>query len=109
MFANISPLRQQSLYEFKGFLSCSPRALLPSPSYLFTCTDLIRPRPTPGRGLTEEFDEAAVTVRLVVLLFERAFVELLQAEGADEVFRVELLGHGGDAAARDGLLAARAQ
>lgn len=60
-------------------------------------------------SLTEEFDEAAVAVRLVVLLFERALVELLEAEGAHEVLRVELLAHGRDAAARDGLLAAGAQ
>lgn len=50
-----------------------------------------------------------MAVRLVVLLLEGAFVELLEAEGADEVLRVELLGHGGDAAARDGLLAAGAE
>lgn len=63
-----------------------------------------------GRGrLAEELEEAVLAVRLVVLLLERALVELLEAEGADEVLRVELLGHGGDAAARDGLLAARAQ
>lgn len=59
--------------------------------------------------LTEELDEAAVAVGLFVLLFERPFVELLQAEGAHKVLRVELLGHGGDAAAGDGLLAARAE
>lgn len=47
-----------------------------------------------------------MAVRFVVLLLEGALVELLQAEGADKVLRVELLGHGGDAAARDGLLAA---
>lgn len=50
-----------------------------------------------------------MTVRLFVLLFERSFVELLQAEGAHKVLRVKLLGHGGDAAARDRLLAARAE
>ena len=33
---------------------------------------------------------------------ERALVELALTEGADEVFRVELLVHGGDAAAGDG-------
>lgn len=61
------------------------------------------------KRLTEELDEAALAVRLVVLLLEGAFVELLQAEGADEVLRVKLLGHGGDAAPRDGLLAAGAE
>lgn len=50
-----------------------------------------------------------MAVRLVVLFFEGAFVELLQAEGAHEVLRVELLGHGRDAASRDGLLAAGAE
>lgn len=63
-----------------------------------------------GRGcLAEELEEAVLTVRLVVLLLEGALVELLEAKGTDEVLRVELLGHGGDAAARDGLLAAGAQ
>lgn len=65
-------------------------------------------RERPGR-LAEELEEAVLTVRLVVLLLEGALVELLEAEGTDEVLRVELLGHGGDAAARDGLLAAGAQ
>ncbi len=59
--------------------------------------------------LAEEFDEAGVAVRLVVLLLEGALVQLLQAECADEVLRVELLLHGGDAAACDGLAAASAQ
>lgn len=63
-----------------------------------------------GRGcLAEKLEEAVLTVRLVVLLLEGALVELLEAEGTDKVLRVELLGHGGDAAARDGLLAAGAQ
>lgn len=63
-----------------------------------------------GAGrLAEELEEAVLTVRLVVLLLEGALVELLEAEGTDEVLGVELLGHGGDAAARDGLLAAGAQ
>lgn len=65
--------------------------------------------PPPGPCLTEQLDEAAVAVRLVVLLLEGSFVELLQAEGAHKVLRVELLGHGGDAAARDRLLAAGAK
>lgn len=50
-----------------------------------------------------------MAVGLIVLLLERSFVELLQAEGADEVLGVELLAHGGDAAACDWLLAARAE
>lgn len=65
---------------------------------------------TKGRGrLAEELEEAVLTVRLVVLLLEGALVELLEAKGTDEVLRMELLGHGGDAAAGDGLLAAGAQ
>lgn len=62
-----------------------------------------------GVGLTEELQEAALTVGLVVLLLESALVELLEAKGAHEMLGVELLGHGGDAAAGDGLLAAGAQ
>lgn len=50
-----------------------------------------------------------MAVRFVVLFFEGAFVELFQAEGADKVLRVELLGHGGDTASRDGLLTAGAE
>ena len=71
-----------------------------------------RPPPPPPRAtpvLAEKLDEAAVAVGLLVLLFEGPFVELLQAEGAHKVLRVELPGHGGDAAAGDGLLAARAE
>lgn len=62
-----------------------------------------------GTGLAEELHEAALAVGFVVLLLEGALVELLQAKGAHEMLGVELLGHGGDAAARDGLLAAGAQ
>lgn len=62
-----------------------------------------------GARLAEELQEAALAVGFVILLFEGALVELLQAKGAHEMLGVELLGHGGDAAARDGLLAARAQ
>jgi len=43
---------------------------------------------------TEEPVEAAVAVRLIALLFERAFLQLFQAVGADEVLRVELAEHG---------------
>lgn len=60
-------------------------------------------------SLTEEFDKTAMAVGLVVLLFEGALVELLQAEGAHKVLWVELLAHGCDAAAGDGLLAATAK
>lgn len=59
--------------------------------------------------LPEELIEAVMAVRLIVLLLEGALVELPEAEGADEVLRVELAEHGGDAAAGDGLVAARAE
>lgn len=59
--------------------------------------------------LTEEFNKAALAVGLVILLLEGAFVKLLEAESAHKVLWVELLAHGCDAAAGDGLLAARAQ
>lgn len=60
-------------------------------------------------ALTEEFEEAVLTVGLVVLFLEGSFVELLEAEGTDKVFRVKFLAHCSDAASGDGLLAARAQ
>lgn len=81
--------------------------------------ELCRPSPPfhvgSGRGSAppppspKKLDEARVAVGLVVLLFEGAFVELLEAEGADKVLRVELARHGCDAAAGDGLLAARTE
>ncbi len=59
--------------------------------------------------LAEELDEAALAVGFVVLLFECALVQLFKAEGADEMLGVELLAHGGDAAAGDGFLTAGAE
>lgn len=59
--------------------------------------------------LTEQFNEAAVAVGFVILLFEGSLVELLQAKRAHKVLRVKLFSHGCDAATGDGLLAARAQ
>lgn len=50
-----------------------------------------------------------MTVRLVVLFFKGSFVELSEAEGADEVFGMELPEHGRDAAACDGLVTASAE
>lgn len=47
-----------------------------------------------------------MAIGLFVLLLEGAFVELLEAEGANKMLRVELPAHGGDAAAGDGFLAA---
>lgn len=60
-------------------------------------------------GLTKQLVEAGVAVRLVLLLFERALVQLLEAEGTDKVLRMELTAHSGDTATSDGALAARAQ
>ena len=40
-----------------------------------------------------------MTVRLFVVLFKRAFVELLQAKSANEMLRVKFLAHGSDATA----------
>lgn len=64
---------------------------------------------TQACSLTEEFDKAAVAVRLVILFFEGALVKLLEAKSTHKVLWVELLAHGRDAAAGDGLLAAGAQ
>lgn len=58
---------------------------------------------------TKQFDEAGVAVGLVFLLLEAAFAKGLQAEVTYEVVGVEFGSHGGDAAAKDGLLAGLAQ
>lgn len=50
-----------------------------------------------------------MAVRLVVLLFERAFVELLQTEGAYEMLGMEFSEHGRDAAAGDRFVTTGAQ
>ena len=50
-----------------------------------------------------------MAVRLVALLLEGALVQLLQTEGANEVFRVELPEHGRDAATGNGLVASGAE
>lgn len=57
----------------------------------------------------EEFYKTGVTIRLIILFLECPFVELLQAEGTHEMFRVELLAHGSDTPAGDGLLTAGTQ
>ena len=62
-----------------------------------------------ARGSSKQLDEARVAVGFFVLLFERSFVQLLQAEGAHEMLGVELTVHGRDTAPRDGLLAAVTQ
>ena len=49
-------------------------------------------------GAGVKFDEAVVTVWLVVAFFKRSLVELLQTERTDEVLGVELLVHGRNAA-----------
>lgn len=58
---------------------------------------------------TEYLVEAGVAVGLILLLLERALVQLLEAEGADKVFRMEFLEHGRNAAPRYGLRAASAE
>lgn len=50
-----------------------------------------------------------MTVGFVVLLLEGALVQLLQAEGAHEMLRVEFLEHGRNAPTGDGLGAPSAQ
>lgn len=50
-----------------------------------------------------------MAVGLVLLLLEGPVVELLEAEGAHKMLRVEPPGHGCDAAARDWLLAVGAE
>lgn len=50
-----------------------------------------------------------MAVWLVLLLLEGSLVQLLEAEGADKVFRVEFLKHGRNAAPGDRLGAAGAQ
>lgn len=50
-----------------------------------------------------------MTVWFIVLLLECTLVQLLQAEGAHEMLRMEFLKHGRDAASGDGLRAAGAQ
>lgn len=59
--------------------------------------------------LTEKLVKASMAIRLIVLFFEGSLVELSQAEGANEVFRVEFPEHGCDAAARDGFVASGAE
>lgn len=48
-----------------------------------------------GKILAEQLVEASVAIRLVVLLLEGALVQLLQAERAHKMLRVELPEHGG--------------
>ena len=55
------------------------------------------------RLLCEELIEAGLTIGLVILLPEDALRQLHQAEITYEVLRMELVAHGTDAAAGDGL------
>ena len=57
----------------------------------------MRRRKKSRNHLAKEFFETAVTVGLLVLFFECAFVELLQAEGTHKVLGMELPEHGCDA------------
>ena len=47
---------------------------------------------------SEKALEASVAIGLVALLFERAFLQLLEAIRADEMFRMKFLEHGSNAA-----------
>jgi len=58
---------------------------------------------------TKKSVEALVAVWLVSLLFEGSLVKLLQTETAHKALRMKLPEHGGDTAALDGLVAARAE
>ena len=60
-------------------------------------------------GSSKQLAEASVAVRLLSLLLERAFVQLLETEGTDEMFRMELFPHCSDASARDWFLTAGAE
>lgn len=59
----------------------------------------------PDASSTKQFEEAGVAVWLVLLLFEAAFGQGLQAKVTHKVVGVELGPHGCDAAAQDRLLA----
>lgn len=60
-------------------------------------------------SLSEEFVEASMTIRFVVLFFECALVELFEAEGAYKMLWMILAEHCSDAASCDGLAAPSAQ
>lgn len=57
----------------------------------------------------EELIEAGLTIGLVILLPEDSLGQLCQAESTHEVLGVELVAHGADAAAGDGLPTAMAE
>lgn len=61
------------------------------------------------RHLPKQFFKAHVTVGLVALLLKRALVELLKAEGADEMLGMKLPEHGGHTAAGNRLVTAGAE
>lgn len=47
-----------------------------------------------GHGLSEQFDEARLTVSVVAMLLECTLVELFEAESTSEMIRMKLLTHG---------------
>lgn len=57
----------------------------------------------------KQFFKTLVAIWLVVLLFEGALVQRLEAEHADEMLRMKLARHRGDAPAHDRPLAGRAE
>ena len=67
------------------------------PSYYLPLSPLRSTKTRKHSLSSEKFIEAGVTIRFVTLLFECSLFERLEAEGADEVFRVKLLPHGSDA------------
>lgn len=60
-------------------------------------------------SLTKQFFKASVAVRFIVLFLEGTFIKLLHAIRTNKVFRMELLVHGCDASACDGLVASRTE
>lgn len=62
---------------------------------------IIRNQSLAAANSTEYLVETDVAVWLVLLLLERSLIQLLQAEGTDEVFRMEFLEHGRNATSGD--------
>lgn len=89
----------QTTFSDPNITHTSTLPVLTDPNTTLTCSN----------PLTEQFDEAAVAVRFVVLFFKGSFVELLQTEGTHKVLGVKLFGHGCDAASCDWFLTAGAE
>lgn len=61
------------------------------------------------RSSTEYLVETGVAIGFILLLLERALVQLLQTEGAYEMFRMEFLKHGRNTTSRYGFRTARTE